>query len=111
MAEDCAHHDAPGLTDRESIQNLIAMTQNSVPDMRVSIDAEIGEGDLVVLRQSVSGTPQGEFMGVPASGKQFTATGMFMFRVTDGRIADLWGLADGVSMMQQLGAIPTPAAI
>lgn len=108
LADDVMHHDAPGLTDRASIQNFIAATLNAVPDIRVSIEAEIAEGDLVVFRQTVSGTQQGEWMGLPASGKQFSATGVFIFRVAGGKIAELWGLSDTFSMMQQLGAIPTP---
>jgi steroid delta-isomerase-like uncharacterized protein len=108
MSEDVVHHDAPGLDDRDSIKNFIAMTLDSVPDVRIGIEAEIAEGDLVVLRQSVSGTPKGEFMGVPASGKQFSVPAVFVFRVAGGKIAELWGMADGLGMMQQLGAIPTP---
>lgn len=108
ISEDVVHHDAPGLDDRDSIKNFIAMTLDNVPDMRVGIEAEIAEGDLVVLRQSISGTPQGEFMGVPASGKQFSVPAVFVFRVAGGKIAELWGMADGLGMMQQLGAIPTP---
>jgi steroid delta-isomerase-like uncharacterized protein len=108
MAADIVHHDAPGITDRESIQNFITTTQNSFPDFEIRIEAEIAEGDLVVLRQTISGTQQGEFMGLPASGKQFSMTGVYIFRVAGGKIAELWGLSNTLGMMQQLGAIPTP---
>lgn len=110
MAADVVHHDAPGLTDRASIQSFIASFLNAFPDLRISIEAEIAEGDLVVLRESLSATQQGEYMGLPASGKQFSTIGVFIFRVADGKITDLWGLANSLSMMQQLGAIPAPAA-
>jgi steroid delta-isomerase-like uncharacterized protein len=108
MAEDIVHHDSPGLTDRKSIQDFIATTQNSFPDFRIRIEAEIAEGDLVVLRQTMSGTQQGEFMGLPASGKQFSMIGVYIFRIAGGKIAELWGLSNSLGMMQQLGAIPTP---
>jgi steroid delta-isomerase-like uncharacterized protein len=110
MAADVVHHDAPGMTDRVSIQNNIATFLNAFPDFRVSIEATIAEGDLVVLRQTLSGTQQGEFMGLPASGKQFSTIGVYIVRVTGGKITDLWGLADSLGMMQQLGVIPAPAA-
>ena len=108
MVEDIVHHDSPGLTDRKSIQDFIATTQNSFPDFRIRIEAEIAEGDLVVLRQTMSGTQQGEFMGLPASGKQFSMIGVYIFRIAGGKIAELWGLSNSLGMMQQLGAIPTP---
>jgi steroid delta-isomerase-like uncharacterized protein len=110
-AEDCVHHDAPGLTHRESIQNFFSTFQNSFPDFTVSIEAQIAEGELVVVRETFSGTQQGEWMGLPASGKQFSARGVYIFRVADGKIADLWGLADSLGIMQQLGAIPTSETV
>jgi len=110
MAKNVVHHDAPGVTDWESMQNFIGATVNAVPDFRISIEAEIAEGDLVVQRQTVSGTQQGELMGLPASGKQFSMIGVWIFRVAGGKIAELWGVGDTLSMMQQLGAIPTPEA-
>jgi steroid delta-isomerase-like uncharacterized protein len=110
MAADAANNDAPGLTDREAIRNFIVEFQKSFPDIRVNIEAMIGEGDLVVIRETLSGTQEGDYMGMPASGKSFTTNGVFVFRVADGKIAEFWGLANGMSMMQQLGAIPAPDA-
>jgi len=110
LAKDVVHHDAPGLTDRESIRNFIVATLNAVPDFSVSIEAEIAEGDLVVQRQIAGGTQQGELMGLPASGRQFSMVAVFIFRVAGGKIAELWGVGDSLRMMQQLGAIPTPGA-
>jgi hypothetical protein len=108
MAEDMVYHGAQGLADRASFQNVISTTLNAVPDIRIGIEAEIAEGDLVVLRQTISGTQQGELLGLPASGKQFSIVGMYILRVAAGKIAEVWGLSDIFSMMQQLGAIPTP---
>ena len=108
MAEDVVHHDGQGLPDRASIQGFIATTLGAFPDIRVGIEAEIAEGDLVVLRQTISGTQQGELLGLPASGKQFSMVGIYILRVAAGKIAEVWGLSDIFSMMQQLGAIPTP---
>jgi len=110
MSEDVVHHDAPGLDDRESIRNFITTFQNAFPDWKIDIDSEIAEGDLVVLRETMGGTQKNEFMGMPASGKHCSVPGIYQFRVSDGKIAELWGLSDSMSMMQQLGAIPATAS-
>jgi steroid delta-isomerase-like uncharacterized protein len=112
LSEDFQHHDAPGVTDRAGVKNFIAATQAAMPDVKVSIEAEIAEGDLVVQRQIVSGTQTGayEALGLPATGKQISIVGVYIFRIGGGKIAELWGVADAMSMMQQLGVIPTPEA-
>lgn len=110
MSEDVVHHDAPGLTDRESIKNFIAATLNAFPDWKNNIKQEIAEGDLVVLRQTVGGTQQGalEAFGIPATGKQVSIVAVHIIRIANGKIAELWGLSDALTMMQQLGVIPAP---
>jgi steroid delta-isomerase-like uncharacterized protein len=108
MAENVVHHDATGVTDRATIQKVIVSTLEAIPDFKVGIEAAIAEGDLVVLRQTLSGTQQGEFMGLPASGKQFSAKAVYILRIAGGKITDLWGLNDTLGIMQQLGAIPAP---
>jgi predicted ester cyclase len=57
----------------------------------------------------MSGTHQGEFMGMPPTGKRFEVEGFDMVRVRDGQFTEHWGLFDTMTMMQQLGAIPAPA--
>ncbi len=106
LSKDLVHHDAPGITDFTSAKGFITMAINSVPDFKIDIQAEIAEGDLVVQRIIASGTPQGDFMGIPASGKQFSMVGISIFRIAGGKIAELWGVNDSLSMMQQLGVIP-----
>jgi steroid delta-isomerase-like uncharacterized protein len=110
MSDDFLHHDAPGVTDRASVKNFISTTLKAFPDFKVSIEAEVAEGDLVVQRQIASGTQTGEFefFGLPATGKQVSINGVYIFRVAGGKIAELWGTSDSLSMMQQLGAIPMP---
>jgi steroid delta-isomerase-like uncharacterized protein len=110
LAEDIVHHDAPGLTDRESIRNFIGTFLNSFPDTHIKIEDEIAKGNLVVHRVTSSGTQRGEFMGIPASGKQISVTTISIFRISGGKISELWGVSDSLTMMQQIGAIPAPAA-
>ena len=66
----------------------------------------IAEGDKVVARDTVTGTHQGEYMGLPPTGKSITYNEIFIVRFATGRIAETWGVVDVLSQMKQLGAIP-----
>jgi steroid delta-isomerase-like uncharacterized protein len=80
--------------------------RTAFPDMRLTIDDAIAEGDRVVNRWSARGTHQGELFGIPATGKQATVTGITISRVVDGRLAESWISWDTLGLMQQLGAVP-----
>lgn len=79
------------------------------PDMRLTIEDEIGEGDKVVTRWSARGTHAGDIFGIAPTGKQTTVSGMTIDRIVDGRIAESWTNWDTLGLLQQLGAIPEPA--
>jgi steroid delta-isomerase-like uncharacterized protein len=66
----------------------------------------IAEGDLVVVRWQSGGTHNGEMMGVPATGKATNVTGVDVFRIADGKIAELWQEWNVMEFMQQLGVLP-----
>ena len=78
------------------------------PDLQTTTDDLIAEGDRVVERFTVTGTQTGPFLGAPPSGKSFTATGMSIFRLADGKIVEHWGENDTMSVLQQLGMMPAP---
>jgi steroid delta-isomerase-like uncharacterized protein len=80
------------------------------PDMQVTLEDLVAEGDRVAARTSFRGTHRGEFMGIPATGKQVAFTGNDIYRIVDGRIAEEWAQFDALGLMQQLGAVPLPAA-
>jgi predicted ester cyclase len=75
------------------------------PDLRVTVGDVIAEGDKVVSRNSVTGTHQGEYMGIPPTGKSVTYNEIFIVRFVNGRIAETWGVVDVLSQMKQLGLI------
>jgi len=81
-------------------------------DLRTTVEDMIAEGDKVVARFVVQGTPRGNFMGIPATGKSFTLTAIDILRFEDGKIAEHWLESDQLGMLQQLGVIsgPSPAA-
>ena len=111
VAKNVVHHDAPGVTDYDSVKQFVVGTLAAVPDLKIAIDDEIAEGDRVVQHQTCSGTQTGELMGMPATGKHFVFPEVFIFRVSGGKIAEMWGVGDTMSMMQQLGLIPQPEQV
>ena len=101
----------PGLpTGPEGAKQLVAVYRNAFPDLRFTIDEQIAEGDKVVTRWSADGTHKGELVGIPATGKTSTVTGITVDRFVSGKIAETWGIFDQFGMLQQLGVIPMPEA-
>lgn len=80
---------------------------SAFPDMQVTTDDIIAEGDKVVIRWTVTGTHQAELMGIPASGRQVTWSGFTIYRFADGKIVESWWAYDALDMVQQVTP-PTP---
>jgi steroid delta-isomerase-like uncharacterized protein len=76
------------------------------PDGRMTVEDMIAEGDKVVMRYTSRGTHKGDFMGIPATGKEVVSTGIVITRIAEGKIAEDWEEFDGVGFFQQLGVIP-----
>ena len=94
----------PGLEGAKLIHSVLVAVW---PDIQTSTHELIAEGDKVVEHWTECGTHTGvAFMGVAASGKSFTMTGMSIYRIADGKIVEHWGNGDELSMFQQLGVIP-----
>lgn len=110
VAEDFVDHSAPpGLPPgREGVKELARMFRRAFPDYRTVVEDEIAEGDKVVHRARTSGTHQGEFLGIPPTGKRAEWTEMHIVRLRDGKIVEHWGEVDQLGMMQQLGVVPEP---
>ena len=93
-------------TGAQALKQVWAMLLQGFPDVHVAVEDLIAERDKVVGRSVVTGTHQGEHMGLPPTGKSIAYNEIFIFRFVDGRIAETWGVVDVFSQMQQLGAIP-----
>lgn len=81
---------------------------SAFPDIQVTTDDLIAEGDKVVERYTASGTNTGSFMEMPATNKKFQTNGVATFRLANGKIVEHWGLDDQFGLMVQLGMIPAP---
>ncbi len=93
-------------TTPEGTKRAIDMFLKAFPDMHLTIEDMIAEGDKVVIRYTSRGSQRGAFMGIPPTGKQMTVSSIIIARIEDGKIVEEWGLDDQMGMLQQLGIIP-----
>lgn len=93
----------------EGTKQLAAAIIEGIPDRRIAHHETIAEGDLVMVRWSMTGTHGGELMGVPATGRPIDVTGFDLFRVENGKLAECWQNWDQLGLMQQIGAVPAAA--
>jgi steroid delta-isomerase-like uncharacterized protein len=102
------HEETPGLAPtREGVKAFFRMYLAAFPDLRMEAQDVLMSGDKVVARSRATGTHQGEFMGMPATGKRIDVQLIDILRFgDDGRAHEHWGVFDALAMMQQLGAIP-----
>lgn len=110
LTDNFVGHDLPaGLNEREGYKKLVSMLAASFSDM-TGIEARdmIENGDKVVVRWSITGRHTGEFMGIPATGRRVTVKGIDIFRLAEGKIADLWQEMDIMGILQQI-SVPTPS--
>ncbi|MFO1371491.1 MAG: ester cyclase [Candidatus Competibacteraceae bacterium] len=89
-----------------SFKTWIATIHSALPDIRYRIEAMYAEGDKVATRYTVRGTHQGDFRGLPATGKTLDLTGHLIHRVVDGKKTEGWGIWDTLGLLTQLGVIP-----
>jgi predicted ester cyclase len=78
------------------------------PDVVSTIEDLIAEGDKVVARWRSRATHQGEYMGIPPSSKEVEFTGISVYRIERGKIAESWNVEDKLGLMRQIGVIPEP---
>jgi steroid delta-isomerase-like uncharacterized protein len=95
-----------GATGARALKEVFMRLHRAYPDLHITIEDLIAEGDKVVSRNSVTGTHRGEYMGIAPTGKSVTYDEIFIFRFLNGRIAETWGVVDVLSQLRQLGAIP-----
>ena len=104
------HVSMPGISpDRAGAKQFVRGITSAFSDIRYTVEDLVAEGDKVVARWSSRGVHTGELMGVPATGKEVTTTGISMARIVDGKIKEVWSEFDALGMLQQLGAMEAPA--
>lgn len=104
------HYAPPGVPPgREGWKQTHLIFLSGFPDGHWVEEDLMAEDDKVVGRYTFHGTHQGEFFGIPATGKQVTVPNIHIMRLVAGKIVEHWGNGDDLGLLQQLGAVPTPA--
>ena len=109
LADDFVEHEeAPGLgPSKDGVRQFFTMQFAGFPDLRMELADVLPSGDKVVARATYTGTHQGDFMGMPATGNRVEVQLIDIIRFGDDGLAhEHWGVLDALSMMQQPGAVP-----
>ena len=110
---------SPDLVDHESVagiagtgpevfRQLVTTFRSAFPDLNLSIIDMIADGDRVAVRFQMTGTHEGEFVGIPPTHRRFQITAYDIVRWEDEYAVEHWGQGDDLAMLQQLGLLPQP---
>jgi steroid delta-isomerase-like uncharacterized protein len=110
LAPDCRSYQpgAPGSLDNDQFTGVGQMFTSAFPDLTVTIHEQVAEGEQVVTRMNFAGTHQHDFQGIPGTGRLISLEGYILDRIVDGKIVEHRAMFDTMTLMQQLGVMPTP---
>jgi steroid delta-isomerase-like uncharacterized protein len=91
--------------DRDGVKAIVGAIRAAFPDVHFTADDIIAEGDKVAARFTMRGTQRGDFMGIPATNREITVTGIDIVRFSDGKAVEHWHEWSGMELMQQLGVM------
>jgi steroid delta-isomerase-like uncharacterized protein len=101
------HEELAGIPgSKEGLIEFVKQLRAGIPDITCDIHAMVAEGDEVWAHVTMRGTHQGEFLGIPATGKSIAVETIDRIRVRNDKAVEHWGVTDTFGMMQQLGVIP-----
>jgi steroid delta-isomerase-like uncharacterized protein len=108
MASDYVNHSAPPNLPRGAAgtKAFVSMFRAGFPDLHITIEDMVAEGDKVAVRHVTRGTHLGVFLGIQPTGRSVEVSGIDMVRISSGQIAEGWGIIDQLGLMQQLGVGP-----
>ena len=111
FANDAPLHDPQNpntLRGPQGAKSTLDTYLRAFPDLKITIEKEIADGDYVVQHLRATGTNTGELNGMPATGKKSSTVGVMTTKFDDGKVVEAWSIFDTFGLMQQLGIIPTP---
>ena len=95
----------------EGFMHFFSVFRTAFPDLNIIVDHMVTDDDNVAIAYTVTGTHQGDFLGVPATGRRISARGMQIARFQNGQIVERWGSSDQLGILQQIGVNPIAAAV
>jgi predicted ester cyclase len=98
----------PAPLDSEAWTRFLSGFVEGFPDLRLTVEDAVGEGDLVSQRVHFEGTHTGEFQGLPPTQRKVSFSGLELNRFVDGRVAEHWFQLDALTLLQQLGLVVVP---
>lgn len=98
----------PAPLDSEAWTRFLAGFVEAFPDLQLSVEDAVGEGDLVAQRVHFRGTHTGEFQGLPPTQRKVSFSGLELNRFVDGRVKEHWFQMDALGLLQQLGLVVVP---
>jgi predicted ester cyclase len=96
------------VTGRANVAGLFASVVAAFPDAHITIDDIFGQGDQVVVRVVVSGTQKGTILGIPASGHHVQWDGVDIYRLSHGKISNIWAGDDWTAILNDTGTYKAP---
>lgn len=114
VADDIVIHASPPgeeIHGREGIMQFYGALRAAFPDLHFTIEDQIADGDRVVTRWTASGTHNGEFQGIPPTGRTVRITGIDIDRFAGGKVVECWPEANELGLLQQLGVLPAPELV
>ncbi len=101
------HGTFPGQpTNRDGVKRVISTIRNAIPDLHITIEDMLAEGDKVASRWVTKGTHKGDLMGTKPTGNKISVSETAVFRVKDGKVVEAWANRDDLGFLQQIGLIP-----
>jgi steroid delta-isomerase-like uncharacterized protein len=91
-----------------ALKEQLALFRRAFPDLHITVDDTVEQGDRIASRTTVTGTQTGELMDLPATGRTVSVSAVDIARFEDGMAVERWGGLDMYSLLAQLGALPTP---
>jgi steroid delta-isomerase-like uncharacterized protein len=90
----------------EDVKRIVTMLRAMLPDLRIEVEMQIAEGDLVVNRYTSTATDTVGYLGMPPTGRSIRTPAIQIFRVVDGKIIESWAVRDDAGTLRQLGRLP-----
>jgi steroid delta-isomerase-like uncharacterized protein len=91
--------------DKDGFKKFHRNYRDAFPDVTITVDQTVSEGDLVAVRWSGSGTHKGDGLGFPATNKPARFGGMTFIRIQNGKLIEGWNIFDQLGMLTQLGIV------
>ncbi len=106
FAPDFVEHQVGIAPGRDGVKGSIQALRTAFPDLHLTFEDVVANGDMVWARLSATGTHEGPFMGMPGTRRPVRVDVIDIVRVTDGRVVEHWGVADRLNVAQQIGLVP-----